>query len=242
MGKIIFCNVAWMDNYDGNDTKFSNGGEWVKLNNSAGEYKNFYKYEDGYLRGYVKPVNFTIRAENFNESKKIDEVNDVLVIWVSTPPDEAGRRVIGWYKNATVFRKPKEDEYSRCFFIKAKKEDGVLLNTSDRNKSIYIPRSLDVGYGMGQSNTWFAKEEKSKNKIEEVIKFIDYYEEHRCIDPNRKNISRKKEINKINNSMKKTERKKILRRKSKCMGCENNNEGWCKKYKGWCSRVKKSCR
>ena len=229
MRKILFCNVAWMDHYDGTDTKFTNGGEWVKLNNSACEYKNFYKFEDGYLRGYVKPTNFTIRPENFGEKKDKHFVEDVLVVWVSTPPKEIGRRVIGWYSNATVYKKPQEDNYHHYFFIKAKTEDSVLLRVRDRYKSIYMPRpSNTTECGMGRSNTWFAKGEKNKYILEEVLKFIDYYQEYQRIEPNRKKLFYKKDI--------------ISKKKSKCVNCNDNKDGWCVKYRGWCSRVKRDCK
>lgn len=26
-----------------------------------------------------------------------------------------------------------------------------------------------------------------------------------------------------------------------CVGCENNNDSWCKKYNGWCSKVNFHC-
>lgn len=236
MRKIIFCNIAWMDKYDGNDTKFYNGGSFVKENNDACEYMNFYKYDDGYLRGFVQAKNDTIRPIQFGLRQETSRVEGVLVVWVATPNNESGRRVIGWFENATVYTKPVYDDFSDWFNIKAKSEDCVLLDLKDRYNSIKIPRPVNDGPGMGRSNTWFAKGKKNGQIVSQVIDFIEYYKSNGKIrEMSKCNINKK-----IKNKPKKSE--PTYRRKSKCIGCSFNKQGWCSSSKSWCSHAKKYCK
>ena len=236
MRKIIFCNIAWANKYDGSDTQFYNGGSFVKENNDGGEYRNFKKYNDGYLRGYVQATNHTIRPIQFGVQQETSRVEGVLVIWVATPNNESVRRVIGWFENATIYTKPIYDDFKGWFNIKAKSEDCVLLNLRDRYNSIKIPRSVNGGPGMGRSNTWFAKGEKNEQIVSEVIDFIEHYKSN----GKTRKMSKYNTNKKIKNKSKKS--KATHRRKSKCSGCSFNEQGWCSSSKSWCSHAKKYCK
>lgn len=43
MRKVLFCNIAWMNRYQGisKDDKPQNGGKWINENNEAYEEFNF---------------------------------------------------------------------------------------------------------------------------------------------------------------------------------------------------------
>lgn len=83
--RILFCNIAWMDYYkgtiEGKDVP-RNGGSYVALHNDAHE------------------------SYNFDAVTLDEEVDDVLVIYCAKYPDSSTQEtyVVGWYKNATVYR------------------------------------------------------------------------------------------------------------------------------------------
>lgn len=180
--RILFCNIGWMKYYDGqNDSdRLLNGGKWVKENQNGGEKYNFNNL-NGYYYGYVGYVE-NMRIERFQGiTTKDQKVEDVLVVWVAKD-NKQNNKIVGWYKNATVYRKYKEfninttDRQHVFYRIKASVFDSTLLPIEKR--TFDIPRaSIDKdGVGMGQSNIWYAEEEKSKTLVKKVIDYIEGYD------------------------------------------------------------------
>ena len=120
------------------------------------------------------------------------EAKDVLVIWHAKDP-EMGASIIGWYKDATVFRTTKKRQPNEIrgggkdgmangeylYNVIASKVNCVALPPSeikDREKWSGC-RKNEVGFGFGQSNMWYAKEEtpKAKEYISRVLHNIENY-------------------------------------------------------------------
>jgi len=83
----------------------------------------------------------------------------VTIVWTATHPDTGGTLIVGWYKNATIFRYYQEpdkklDRYwekqsiGYCMFTKT--SDSRLLSKDER--IIKVPRGAK---GMGQTNIWY---------------------------------------------------------------------------------------
>lgn len=109
MGAMLFCNIGWMSRYEGlagKPDKIVGGGKWVTENETGNEVCNFLACRDGYVYGHVETIqgkkDRKIRIEAIGGSG--DYVRGVDVVWTATDPDEGGRKVVGWYRNATVFR------------------------------------------------------------------------------------------------------------------------------------------
>ena len=91
------------------------------------------------LIGNAKENNIQIRLENIigcSACKKEDVIEGVTVVWCATPENSQNTRVVGFYKNATVYRYPQQTEfvdengetsYLQQFNFIAKKEDCVLI-------------------------------------------------------------------------------------------------------------------
>jgi hypothetical protein len=175
MQKMIFLNVGWMKDYKGlENDKITSGGAYVQEHGYGHEIFNFLPY-NGYMYGYVQP-NGKIRIDRLGASKQDESVDDVLAVWVSRSP-MGGTFIVGWYKNATVYRnlqsapensnrKYKEEELG--YFIKAKKENCTLLSMDKR--VFKIPRGEG---GMGQSNIWFADKPEHISFKQDVLDFIN---------------------------------------------------------------------
>jgi len=109
MGQFFFCNIGWMSRYEGlkgKPDKIVGGGKYIDENATGGEVCNFLITDNGYVYGHVETIkdklDRKIRIESFGGSG--DSASGVDVIWTATDPDEGGRRVVGWYLDATVFR------------------------------------------------------------------------------------------------------------------------------------------
>jgi len=152
---ILFCNVGWMNNYDGiNGDSIDRGGAYNK--HSIGfEVCNFSDI-DGTLYGYVRPTGEQIKIEKLGANKNDNSISGVTVVWTAGP-DSGGTVVIGWYKDATVYRdtqeinnptKLQQENEVTGYRIKAPANKAVLLSMEQRE--LIIPRA--VKGGIGQSN------------------------------------------------------------------------------------------
>ena len=99
MDRLIFLNVAWMSKYEGlKGDMMSSGAKQVRDHGWGHEMLNFQPYK-GKMYGYAEVPHGTIKVEKLGAAKGADSVDGVLVIWV------AGSRIVGWYKNAMVYRR-----------------------------------------------------------------------------------------------------------------------------------------
>lgn len=172
---ILFCNVGWMNHYNGIDgDSIERGGEYNQ--HSTGHEVCNFSSNAGTLYGYVQPTG-QIKIEKLGAGKKDDSVGGVTVVWTAGPAS-GGTVVVGWYKNATVFReaqkiaKPsalqKKNGIS-TFRIKAPADKAILLPIEQRK--LMIPRAV-MG-GIGQSNIWYADKDESQAIVSRVISLIN---------------------------------------------------------------------
>ncbi len=181
--KILFCNIAWMKYYLGTteEDKPINGGSYIKENEDGGESYNFQDY-NGYCYGYVMLYgNMALEKHFEGVASNQSSVDDVMVIWVAT--NENGEtRIVGWYKNATVYR---EDQYEMAFTdrnhnlyyrIKASAKNCYLLPEKQRTFPIERASAVGTGMGMGRSNIWYAESKFAQDIL--IPKVIDYIENY----------------------------------------------------------------
>lgn len=147
---MLFCNIARMDSYRG----------WTSVDVPEGggsdpnkeEVNNFHPY-GGHVYGYVAAVARSIRIEKLGATdKKQLFVDGVDVVWTA-PSIRGGRDVVGWYRDAIVFRHLQT--YKRgLYHVKASKTAYVLLPPNKR--TLNIQRAEDKPGGFGNSNVWYA--------------------------------------------------------------------------------------
>ena len=187
--RTIFFNTAWMKYYRGItiDDKPRNGGKYVKENDDCAEIYNFTPVDTDnglYCFGYGETIrskekgSSQLRIENIAVSaRNQDCMNDVLVVWCSTY-EPKNYRVVGWYKNATVFRYHQNDDYG-LYIAHANSSDCVLLPEHVRleNEEWAVPRAKNTGYGFGQANMWYPdKYPAAQEWLKKLVKCIDNYD------------------------------------------------------------------
>jgi hypothetical protein len=179
MGAMLFCNIGWMSHYEGNHRKpdrIVGGGKWVTENETGHEVCNFLACRDGYVYGHVETSQGKkerkIRIEALGGSG--DCVNGVDVVWCATHPDEGGRRIVGWYRQATVFRERQEfAEYpSRQH---ARDEIGsyrVCALAKNVRRLDLEDRTLVMGRGRGWMGhtPWWAPSSESQHEVRSFVK------------------------------------------------------------------------
>lgn len=135
------------------------GGAYVREHGYGFEYRNF-KNLNGRYYGYVSPHGETIHIERLGVSLENGSVPGVTIVWTA-PRRNYGQVVVGWYKNATAYRKPRQDP--RYHFFSARVSDCKLLSASER--TLIVPRGKGA---MGQSNVWYTDTPKGRHFIERV--------------------------------------------------------------------------
>lgn len=170
---ILFCNIGWMEQYRGLGAgdHISGGGAYVREKGRGHEICNFAKV-GRMVYGYVQPPGQLIDIDRIGAHPNDDAISGVTVVWTATRPT-GGTAVVGWYKNATVFRsyqffEDEVDPHSKNkidgYWISAASKDATLLSVDQR--TCEIPRQ--VKGGMGQSNIWYADKPESRRTIKTV--------------------------------------------------------------------------
>jgi len=215
--KVLFCNIALMKYYRGiipNVDEPMLVGTKTKIVNGAQEQYNFLPCqiddEDTCL-GYfsVKAVGKHSVAQTYIET--IDEnltekdlyIDDVLVIWCAKKDGTDNRTVVvGWYKHARVYRYHQEavfgegeEEFHQLYNVVAKAKDCVLLPSGERCRYTKwnVPRMKKGANGAafgfyGNSNIWYAKEEKAKEYVKNMVERIKSYNDENWIDKEIKEV------------------------------------------------------
>ncbi|MDP1818138.1 MAG: DUF3883 domain-containing protein, partial [Leadbetterella sp.] len=159
MKRFFFCNTGWMNFYKGlaNDP-IKNGGEHVRKYGWGGEIFNFEEV-DGKHYGYVE-AGGTIHIERLGAKSDDNRLDDVTVVWTATHPEKKGTYIVGWYKNATLFRERQMPAPEMRRTLNGQKLDYHIMADinnckllSPDKRILKIPRKR---HGMGEKNIWYA--------------------------------------------------------------------------------------
>ncbi len=169
---IIFLRIAWMKHYQGvNENDIPSGaGSYVEENQNGGEVYNFSK-KNGRYYGYARVQSGrNIDLSNLGAIKDSEELKNVTVVFFAKRPMYGGQYIVGWYKNAVLYRNlvksPKKDKYDFGSCItECKISDGVLLGIDDRIFEVE---------GAGQTNIWYPDKHLNEKELAKIWKYLDY--------------------------------------------------------------------
>ena len=206
MKPIVFVRISSMYLYKGitdQDEPYG-AGSYVAETGDAHEAYNFKPEFDpeigedvcfGFfmLNGaYGNDVALHFEKINGCEALKDEEILEgVTVVFCAKSPGSKTTRVVGFYKNATMYRHLKEavfttedgGEYYQAFNFEAKAKDCILLPFSVRHSDNrwYVPHVGVNGatYGLGHSNIFYGDKAKENpelyNYLEKMIKSTEEY-------------------------------------------------------------------
>ena len=150
---VIFVRIGWMENYQGSRTQERpiGGGKYNEQEIGV-EKDNFLPDAYGCLHGYFAvgkgshSINL-FRANGRRETKKLKELSPALVIFAATHPNDGGGVIVGWYRNARLYRHEQTGPDGHDFRVEADAYDAVLVPHDKRDFRIPKP-SPDVGDGV----------------------------------------------------------------------------------------------
>ncbi len=164
-----------MNDYQGVDSERPQGGGKYNRNNIGHEVHNYLGVNGKYYGFVESGVNNTIHVEKLCGDTNAAYAENVLVVWVARKPSGGGQFIVGWYKNATVYRELQDvpEEAMEVRSLKSHSvyniyaEDVFLLDPKDR---------LFQVEGMGQNNIWYG--DKSGDLNERVMEYISDYKSY----------------------------------------------------------------
>ena len=170
---FLIARVGWMHLYQGYSKRdpITGGGWFVEEYGYGFEIQNF-KEVDGNFYGYVEGTNQTIEITKIGARPGDQFVEKVTVVWVAKNPVDHITYVVGWYRNATVFRKPVISPLVPGRISPDKEVMSWNCRTDQDNQFLLAPgeRSFEVrqgGYGwMSQSNVHYA--DRDIKRVEEL--------------------------------------------------------------------------
>lgn len=172
---MIFFNIGWMIDYRGQTAADSlkGGFKYIKEYGTGHEQCNFLPM-NGRLYGYA-PVK-SINIERIGANPVDDRLEGADVIFFSRNPRDGKAYIVGWYRNATLYRKGRELKGRRIagkqwYVAETSAEDGVCLPQSRR--TFFIPSAFRMKGGYGQSPLWYG--DKLPGFKENVRKYISEY-------------------------------------------------------------------
>ncbi len=222
-----------MDFYKGkfNDTMIG-GGRHIEEQGWGYEMFNFKPIKERYY-GYVRvSKNRQINLKRLGANSTDDRIDGVTIIWTARHPETGGSLIIGWYKNATVFRNYQEpskslnrkwQDHNIGYCMVAKSSEAKLLSQDER--VFKVPRGSK---GMGQTNIWYG------DNNPEFVKIVQGYIFNGKL-PKTKTRREKKGIPRQNDPLKRIEVEtraiKVVTRHYERLGyvvssVERDNVGW----------------
>lgn len=176
----LFCNVGWMEYYEGQTPRdqIKGGGSYVTKEGTGHEVCNFCRYQDK-VYGYVRPAGKgkQINIKRLGADADAKTISKVTIIWTARSHGKVKTVIVGWYKGATVHRTYQEFSDSsplhkengiNGYWIEARSSNATLLGIDER--TFEIPRGKG---GMGQANVWYANPHKHKRLLDKIAKLID---------------------------------------------------------------------
>lgn len=177
---ILFCNISWMEHYAGRTRKDPplGGGGFPVTEGYCGEECNFVPCEDGFVYGHFETikgeVDRQIRIERLGANRDDAQIDGVDVVWTAPREGRDPRTVVGWSRNATLYRQ--RQRFGRRFpskqhrkaeigsyRVRARCEDVFLLPVEERKYD------LDRGRGWsGQASWWYADDTTNPEAAEFV--------------------------------------------------------------------------
>jgi hypothetical protein len=185
--KVLFARIGWMKFYTGAIEEKPVGGGSYNKEHIGSELFNFRpvsRFLYGFARGGSRTSAFNLKRID-PKAGKSDKLEQVTVVFVAKHPS-GGQRVVGWYENATVYRKweshPIQPRYKKgvAFCIKAASAGARLLPTSWRTEPVPGGKG-----GMGQSNVCYPVRRGRpafKPWMLRILKYIEDYDGPNLLD------------------------------------------------------------
>ncbi|SFL86069.1 DUF3883 domain-containing protein [Methylorubrum salsuginis] len=169
---MVFVNIGWMKDYAGPSTSDTpvGGHGYLKDGNIGHEVFNF-AFLNGKVYGYV-PRSARINLKNLGGSSSDESVKSVTVVWIARNPSDKKTYIVGWYKNASVFKDnnhiklKRSKDFNIGYQIEAPADKATLLPIDRR--LFRIPTAKEEG-NLGQSPVWYGGKDEFRAAVASYV-------------------------------------------------------------------------
>ena len=165
---ILYANIGWMIDYGGAfpDDRTIGAFGWLKDHDHGAESFNF-AASSGKLFGYISGFK-GVGVGNLGASRDAEFVEGVTVIWMATDPNSKRKLIVGWYRDATVFRVPQSNATTNArgipgYVVSADARQATLLRPEFRTFELLSSRVIRGGYG--QSPVWYDRRGRYRKDV-----------------------------------------------------------------------------
>ena len=165
---ILYANIGWMIDYGGALPKDRTIGAfgWLKDHDHGAEAFNFAPSRGdvfGYISGFKG-----VDINNLGAPSNAESISGVTVIWMATAPNTKRKLIVGWYRDATVFRSPQSNATTNArgipgFVIRAESKKATLLSPEFRSFELFSGHAIKGGYG--QSAVWYDRQGRYRDEV-----------------------------------------------------------------------------
>ncbi|OSZ71897.1 hypothetical protein CAP39_00440 [Sphingomonas sp. IBVSS1] len=176
MPPIIYFNIGWMKHYAGAhiDDPTVGGHGWLANHKHGFECFNYLPTSSGMVQGHRPPG--ASEKTNINQlgAKPRDEsIDGVLVVWLAREPLSGKTLVVGWYRDATVYRQSQTGAFnlygmSSEYSVTTDRRNAFLVPVGARSFQVLSSRKAP-GEGFGQKPTWYGAPTVNKR----VLAYVD---------------------------------------------------------------------
>lgn len=178
MSIVLVCRLAWMETYSNlNEPAFANHS-YVKNGNTPHEALNFLATESGEYFGYVRVGSDAkgnpgkINITKLGASNQAISIKGILIIFIARRPIDNSLLIVGYYKNAEIFRAPitrPDDKNGLNSIVRFKTRSATLIKESKR--CFEIPSGKGA---IGNADLWYGLANDSDNRRlkNDVLKYI----------------------------------------------------------------------
>lgn len=158
--KILLCRLVWAEEYKSKEEAiFAGNMSYPATHDFAVEQLNFAD-ENGSVFGFVENRGQNVELGHLGAKPADSFVDGVTIVFCAVDKRSMKLRVVGWYENATVFRKlqmPKKRSIRGDweYYFRAPSSDAHLIPATSRD--LEVPRKtrrIDRGF-IGQRNLFY---------------------------------------------------------------------------------------
>jgi len=162
--------MARYQGLEGQPDNIVGGGKWVMENKRGHECCNFLPTPSGDVFGHFETIkgkiDRAVSIEKLDASEDADHIDHIDVVWVATNPNGDGRRVIGYYRDARVYRQRQMHEKLPTKQHRLDEVDSYRISARATNARCLALEGRTIVLGrppgwIGQANWWFP--EQSEN-------------------------------------------------------------------------------
>ncbi|WP_084640170.1 DUF3883 domain-containing protein [Kaistia adipata] len=172
MTQLLFVNVGWMIEYAGLSASDPTLGGFGHLKHSNIGYETWnFVPRRGKLYGYV-PRSARINLARLGGLRSSKSISGITVVWLARNPRNRRTYIVGWYRDATVYRDighvriKRERSIEVDYHIEAPADKAKLLKVDAR--VFLIPTAKEEG-NLGQSPIWYGKDDNFRKDVAEYI-------------------------------------------------------------------------